>query len=122
TVVLTFDDGPTKEFTPRILDALKEENVKVTFFAVGSQAEREPEILRREIADGHELGNHSFSHPDLGKIGELNADLEINSTNRLFEALTGHSTVLFRPPFRSDDRPTVKEDLLAIQNGERNGM
>lgn len=122
TVVLTFDDGPTKQYTPRILDTLAQLDVHATFFAVGAQAEREPEILRREIAEGHEIGNHSFSHPDLGKIGPLEADLEINSTNRLFEALTGRSTVLFRPPFRSDDRPTVTEDLLAIENGERNAM
>ena len=122
TVVLTFDDGPTAEYTPKILDTLKDKNVKATFFAVGSRAEREPELLRREVLEGHEVGNHSFSHPDLGKISEFNADLEINSTNRLFEALTGKSTVLFRPPFRSDDRPTVSEDLLAIQYGERNGM
>jgi peptidoglycan-N-acetylglucosamine deacetylase len=122
TIVLTFDDGPTAEYTPAILEALKAEGVHATFFAVGSQAEREPELLRRIVADGHELGNHSFSHPDMGKISEFDADLQINSTNRLFEALTGKSTVLFRPPFRSDDRPTVKEDLLAIQYGERNGM
>ncbi|MGZ3452839.1 MAG: glycosyltransferase [Polyangiales bacterium] len=122
TVVLTFDDGPHGDWTPKILDVLKAEHVKASFFAVGSRAEREPELLRRIVAEGHELGNHSFSHPDLGKISDNHADLEINSTNRLFEALTGKGTVLFRPPFRSDDRPTVTEDLLAIQNGERNGM
>lgn len=122
TVVLTFDDGPHPEWTPQILDILKAEGVHATFFEVGAQAEREPELVKRVIAEGHEIGNHSFSHPDLGKISAEHADIEINSTNRLFEALTGHGTVLFRPPFRSDDRPTVKEDLLAIQNGERNGM
>lgn len=122
TVVLTFDDGPHADFTPKILDILAQEKVKAAFFVVGSRAEREPELFKRIVQEGHEIGNHSFSHPDLGKIGEQHADLEINSTNRLFEALTGRGTVLFRPPFRSDDRPTVREDLLAIQNGERNGM
>jgi cellulose synthase/poly-beta-1,6-N-acetylglucosamine synthase-like glycosyltransferase/peptidoglycan/xylan/chitin deacetylase (PgdA/CDA1 family) len=122
TVVLTFDDGPHEEYTGQILDALAEEQVKAAFFVVGSRAEREPEMLKRIVAEGHEVGNHSFSHPDLGKISDQHADLEINSTNRLLEALTGRGTVLFRPPFRSDDRPTVKEDLLAIQNGQRNGM
>ncbi len=122
TVVLTFDDGPHEEYTGAILDILKEEGVKAAFFVVGSRAEREPELFRRVVHEGHEVGNHSFSHPDLGKISDNHADLEINSTNRLLEALTGRGTVLFRPPFRSDDRPTVKEDLLAIQNGERNGM
>jgi peptidoglycan-N-acetylglucosamine deacetylase len=122
TVVLTFDDGPHEEYTGKVLDILKEEHVKAAFFVVGSRAEREPELFKRIVNEGHEVGNHSFSHPDLGKISENHADLEINSTNRLLEALTGRGTVLFRPPFRSDDRPTVKEDLLAIQNGERNGM
>ncbi|MBI2393107.1 MAG: glycosyltransferase [Deltaproteobacteria bacterium] len=122
TVVLTFDDGPHEEFTPKILDVLREEGVKAAFFVVGSRAERDPEIFKRLVREGHEVGNHSFSHPDLGKISDQHADLEINSTNRLLEALTGRGTVLFRPPFRSDDRPTVREDLLAIQNGERNGM
>jgi cellulose synthase/poly-beta-1,6-N-acetylglucosamine synthase-like glycosyltransferase/peptidoglycan/xylan/chitin deacetylase (PgdA/CDA1 family) len=122
TVVLTFDDGPHESYTPKILDILKEEGVKAAFFVVGSRVEREPELFKRVVAEGHEIGNHSFSHPDLGKISEGKADLEINSTNRLFEALTGRGTVLFRPPFRSDDRPTVVEDLLAIRNGERNGM
>lgn len=122
TVVLTFDDGPHAEFTPQILDALRDEHVKAAFFVVGSRVEREPELVRRMVHEGHEIGNHSFSHPDLGRISERHADLEINSTNRLFEAITGRGTVLFRPPFRSDDRPTVREDLLAIQNGERNGM
>jgi len=122
TVVLTFDDGPHEEYTGGILDVLKEEQVKAAFFVVGSRAEREPELFKRIVSEGHEVGNHSFSHPDLGKISDKHADLEINSTNRLLEALTGRGTVLFRPPFRSDDRPTVREDLLAIQNGERNGM
>lgn len=122
TVVLTFDDGPHEIYTGQVLDILKEEHVKAAFFVVGSRAEREPELFKRIVLEGHEVGNHSFSHPDLGKISAQHADLEINSTNRLLEALTGRGTVLFRPPFRSDDRPTVKEDLLAIQNGERNGM
>lgn len=122
TVVLTFDDGPHAQWTPKVLDVLKTEGVKATFFVVGSRVEREPELFKRVVAEGHEIGNHSFSHPDLGKITAGNADLEINATNRLFEALTGRGTVLFRPPFRSDDRPTVTEDLLAIRNGERSGM
>lgn len=122
TVVLTFDDGPHADFTPAILDVLAKERVPAVFFVLGSRAEREPELVRRIVGEGHELGNHSFSHPDLGKIGDGRADLEINSTNRLLEALTGVGTVLFRPPFRSDDRPTVREDLIAIQNGARNGM
>jgi cellulose synthase/poly-beta-1,6-N-acetylglucosamine synthase-like glycosyltransferase/peptidoglycan/xylan/chitin deacetylase (PgdA/CDA1 family) len=121
-VALTFDDGPSRAFTPGVLDALREEGVHATFFVVGGQIERAPELLGRLVAEGHELGNHSFSHPDLGTISRGDADLQINATNRLIESLTGRSTILFRPPFRSDDRPTVAEDLIAIRHGERNGM
>jgi cellulose synthase/poly-beta-1,6-N-acetylglucosamine synthase-like glycosyltransferase/peptidoglycan/xylan/chitin deacetylase (PgdA/CDA1 family) len=122
TVVLTFDDGPNREFTPAVLDILREEHVKAAFFVVGSQVEREPRLLQRVAAEGHEIGNHSFSHPDLGKIAGAEADLQVNATNRLLEAVTGRSTVLFRPPFRSDGCAEVLEDLVAIENGERNGM
>ncbi len=122
TVVLTFDDGPNREFTPAVLEILREERVRAAFFVVGSQVEREPKLLERIAAEGHEIGNHSFSHPDLGKIAGAEADLQVNATNRLIEAVTGRSTVLFRPPFRSDGCAEVLEDLIAIENGERNGM
>lgn len=121
-VVLTFDDGPSRAYTPAVLDALRDEGVRATFFVVGGQIERAPELLARVVAEGHELGNHSFSHPDLGTISRADADLQINATNRLLETIAGRGTVLFRPPFRSDDRPTVAEDLVAIRHGERNGM
>ncbi len=122
TIVLTFDDGPSREWTPKVLDILREQGVHAAFFVVGSAVVREPRLLERIVAEGHEVGNHSFTHPDLGRIAPDDADLQINSENRLIEAVTGRSTVLFRPPFRSDGVAEVLEDLLAIENGERNGM
>jgi cellulose synthase/poly-beta-1,6-N-acetylglucosamine synthase-like glycosyltransferase/peptidoglycan/xylan/chitin deacetylase (PgdA/CDA1 family) len=121
-VSLTFDDGPDVDFTSQILDILRDKHVYATFFLVGSRAEREPELVRRIVAEGHELGNHSFSHPDLGLIETRAADLEIRATNLLFGAITDRSTLLFRPPFRSDDAPTGLEDLAAVESGERNRM
>jgi len=121
-IALTFDDGPDEHFTAPILDVLRDEGVKATFFMVGARVQREPELVRRIVAEGHEFGNHSFSHPDLGKVNKTNADLEINATNRLYEAALGRTTLLFRPPFRSDDAASSREDLIALINGQRNGM
>jgi cellulose synthase/poly-beta-1,6-N-acetylglucosamine synthase-like glycosyltransferase/peptidoglycan/xylan/chitin deacetylase (PgdA/CDA1 family) len=121
-VALTFDDGPDPEFTPAILDLLGQYGVKATFFMIGSRVERDPELVRRLVAEGHETGNHSFSHPDFGRIANRNADLEIRATNLLLASVTGRSTLLFRPPFRADDTPQTQEDLLGIQSAMRNGM
>jgi peptidoglycan-N-acetylglucosamine deacetylase len=121
-VALTFDDGPDPEFTPAVLDVLAQYGVKATFFMIGSRVERDPELVRRLVAEGHEIGNHSFSHPDFGRIADRNANLEIRATNLLLASVTGRSTLLFRPPFRADDTPQSQEDLLGIEAAMRNGM
>ena len=121
-VVLTFDDGPDPAWTPQILDILREEGVHATFFLVGARVERDPELVRRLVDEGHELGNHSFSHADLGEIAPTTAALEVAATSRLFESVAGRSTLLFRPPFRSDDAPTDPKDLLAIAVGTDAGL
>jgi len=114
-VALTFDDGPNPQWTPAILDILKEKGVKATFFVVGSEAERHPEIVRRIVAEGHEIGNHSFSHPNLAEAPPALIRLELNATQRLIESLTGRSTTLFRPPYNADSRPSNIEELVPIQ-------
>jgi peptidoglycan/xylan/chitin deacetylase (PgdA/CDA1 family) len=77
-LVLTFDDGPWPGTTPKILDALKHECVRATFFLLGRNVEAHPEIARREMAEGHSLGHHSFSHPLLGRMALARAEAEIN--------------------------------------------
>lgn len=114
-VALTFDDGPDPEWTPAILDILKDRNVKATFFVVGTEAERHPEIIERIIAEGHEIGNHSFTHPNLAEAPESLIRLELNATQRLVESLTGRSTLLFRPPYNADSRPSHLEELTPIR-------
>lgn len=121
-VALTFDDGPDPEFTPSVLDLLAKYGVKATFFLIGTRVERDPEIVQRIVAEGHEIGNHSFSHPDFGIIAARNANVEIRATNLLLASITGRSALLFRPPFRADDAPQTQEDLAGIEAAMRNDM
>ena len=76
-VALTFDDGPDPQTTPRILDTLRQHHVKATFFVVGSQVERHPDLLRRIVEEGHTIGNHTYDHADMSKLtpGQIRAEL-----------------------------------------------
>ncbi|MDX2156365.1 MAG: glycosyltransferase [Hyphomicrobiaceae bacterium] len=98
-VALTFDDGPDPHVTPRILDILAEKGVKATFYIVGTNAARHPEIVRRIYAEGHDIGNHSYSHPDMMKLGRQEIARDLNSVQRLLESEVGINTVLFRAPY-----------------------
>ena len=97
-VALTFDDGPDAEWTPKILDILAREKTPATFFVIGENAMAHPGLMRRIVAEGHELGNHSFTHPNLAEVSQLGTRLELNTTQRVIEAYTGVSTRLFRAP------------------------
>ncbi|HYV24848.1 MAG TPA: glycosyltransferase [Pyrinomonadaceae bacterium] len=118
-IALTFDDGPDPDWTPRILDILKRENVPATFFVIGKNGQAYPDLLRRMVNEGHEVGNHTFTHPNLGEIPGKITDLELNATQRLIESITGRSTVLFRPPYFGDaeaDRPEEVEPAIRAKN------
>lgn len=97
-IAITFDDGPHGKYTPIILDILKKYGVSATFFVVGTNADRFPEIVRREIAEGHEIGSHTYYHRHISRMNgeELRDDLEMNE-QKLLE-LTGMRPTLFRPP------------------------
>jgi len=110
-IVLTFDDGPDPVWTPKILDILKQENVKAAFFVVGQNGQSYPEIIKRIAAEGHEIGNHSFTHPNLAEVPARVTDLELNATQRLIESLTGHSTRLFRAPYFGDAEPRTPDEI-----------
>jgi len=95
---LTFDDGPHPEVTPALLDLLAEHAAKATFFLLGANAERYPEIARRIVAEGHAIGNHSYSHPRFATI-DLDAQrVEIDRTDRILAAFDGSPRHWFRPP------------------------
>jgi peptidoglycan/xylan/chitin deacetylase (PgdA/CDA1 family) len=97
-IALTFDDGPHYKYTHEILDILKEYNVKATFFVIGKLAERYPEIILRELAEGHEIGNHTWSHPKISKCSSVKLVNEIILTERILNEIADYRPKIFRPP------------------------
>jgi cellulose synthase/poly-beta-1,6-N-acetylglucosamine synthase-like glycosyltransferase/peptidoglycan/xylan/chitin deacetylase (PgdA/CDA1 family)/spore germination protein YaaH len=120
-VALTFDDGPDETWTPRILSVLERMNAPATFFVIGEEAIVHPELLRRIAADGDEIGNHSYTHPNMVELPPVGARLEINATQRLIEAYTGRSTRLFRAPYFGDAEPTTADELLPALIAQQHG-
>jgi peptidoglycan/xylan/chitin deacetylase (PgdA/CDA1 family) len=98
-VALTFDDGPSVPATARILDILREQHVRATFFVCGVAAQRHPDLVRRIVAEGHGLGNHTYSHPYLHLKSRWNIAAEIDRTQGVLERITGRRPQLFRPPY-----------------------
>ncbi|AIE87644.1 glycosyltransferase [Fimbriimonas ginsengisoli] len=120
-LALTFDDGPDGEYTGPILDELKRLGVKATFFVVGRNVEARPDLLRRIYAEGHEVGSHTFFHPDLGMVSPRRAALELNATQRSIQSVIGHSTTLFRPPFNADSEPQAPAEVEPVNIADRMG-
>ncbi len=114
TVVLTFDDGPSSEYTPEILKILKAEKVPASFFVVGINAENNLGLLKEIYDDGYEIGNHTFTHPNLAEENTAVVDFELNATRKLIETMTGHSTILFRPPYNADAEPETMDEIIPI--------
>ncbi len=100
-VALTFDDGPSAATTSRLLDILKEKNVKVTFFVLGNLAERNPALLQREEAEGHEVGSHTPYHNQQTKLSPASIQAEAATMNQIFINILGHSPAFTRPPYGS---------------------
>jgi len=120
-VALTFDDGPDAEWTPQILDVLKREGVPASFFIIGENGQANPDLIKRIVNEGHDIGNHTFTHPNLGEIPVRVTDLEMNATERLIESLTGRTTTLFRPPYFGDAEPTTPDEVEPIVEAKRLG-
>jgi poly-beta-1,6 N-acetyl-D-glucosamine synthase len=118
-IVLTFDDGPNKSYTPKILDILKSYGIKASFFIIGKYAVKHPDIIKRIYDEGHEIGNHTFSHPDFFDVSTNKIKKELNATQRVIQQITGHSTLLFRFPYGLRTRNITKnelEPLMAVQD------
>lgn len=98
-IALTFDDGPHPVYTPQMLDGLKEKNVKATFFLLGQQVEKYPDIVKRMSDEGHLIGNHSYKHEQLSKLSSVQACSQVNRTNELIQSITGEYPEYLRPPF-----------------------
>ncbi len=97
-VAITFDDGPNPVYTPQILDILKEKEVKATFFAVGLHVKKYPDIARRIVAEGHDIGNHTYTHKDLVPSTRRMVLAQVHKTDQVIKRVTGVATNLFRPP------------------------
>jgi peptidoglycan/xylan/chitin deacetylase (PgdA/CDA1 family)/spore germination protein YaaH/GT2 family glycosyltransferase len=120
-VALTFDDGPDAVWTPPILDILKAAHVPATFFVIGENAIMHPGLLRRIIAQGSEIGSHSYTHPNLAQVSPRGISLELNSTQRLIEAYTGHAVRLFRAPYFGDAEPTTADEIGPALEAQKAG-
>ena len=120
-IALTFDDGPDPDYTPRILDILEAKKVPGTFFVIGENAIGNADIIRRIARDGFELGNHSYTHPNLAEVSDFGTLLELNATQRLIESYTGHSTRLFRAPYFGDAEPTTADELRPAELAQARG-
>lgn len=108
-IALTFDDGPDKDFTPQVLDILKKNDIKATFFVVGENVGWNPEILKRQYEEGHEIGNHTFTHINVSKRRYEDIYKEINDTQEAVKKVIGEEPKLFRPPYRA-----ISKDMCNI--------
>jgi len=120
-IALTFDDGPDPQWTPRILDILKRYNVPATFFMVGENGLTERGLLERIVREGHEIGSHTYTHPNLAGASATDTDIELNANQRLFQAFTGRSLRLFRAPYFGDAEPTTADELGPVFRAQERG-
>ncbi|MGA2434545.1 MAG: polysaccharide deacetylase family protein, partial [Bryobacteraceae bacterium] len=121
SIALSFDDGPDPEYTPKILDILKARKVPAAFFVVGVNAEQYPDLVRREYGEGHEIGNHTYSHPNIAGTSEERTRLELTATERIIEHTIGVATTLFRPPYNADSEPQTPEEIIPILRAQEAG-
>ncbi len=114
-IALSFDDGPDPKWTPQILDILKEKKAPATFFAIGESANRYPSVLKREYEEGHEIGNHTYTHEHFDENSPAaTVHFELNLTERLIESTIGVKTVLFRPPYGIDHQPETANEVSML--------
>ena len=116
-LAVSFDDGPDRKVTNKVLDILDSKSVKATFFVVGKNALQNKDLLQRAYRDGHDIGNHTYSHPRVSELSNADLELELTSTQRVLEATLGIHTKLFRPTFGGG--PEDPENLGVIEQASR---
>jgi cellulose synthase/poly-beta-1,6-N-acetylglucosamine synthase-like glycosyltransferase/peptidoglycan/xylan/chitin deacetylase (PgdA/CDA1 family) len=121
TIALTFDDGPDPVWTPKVLDLLKAQKVKATFFVVGTEVAAHPELARRIVAEGHEIALHTFTHANLSKVPGWRRSLELRQSQLILAGATGVSTPLLRPPYSSETDALTDADWTSIQETRKAG-
>jgi cellulose synthase/poly-beta-1,6-N-acetylglucosamine synthase-like glycosyltransferase/peptidoglycan/xylan/chitin deacetylase (PgdA/CDA1 family)/spore germination protein YaaH len=118
-VAISFDDGPDPKWTPKILDVLKKKNVKGTFFLIGDEAAENIGLMQRIAREGNEIGNHTYTHPDISEISPQQLDLQVKLTERLFVSKLNVQPLYFRPPYDIDEEPETDDQaapVVPIQN------
>ena len=120
-VALSFDDGPDPKWTPKILDILRNKGVKGTFLMIGDEAAQNVGLMKRVVREGHEIGNHTWTHPDISEISNAQLDLEIKLTERLFASKLGIQPLYFRPPYDIDEEPDTDDQAAPVERIQQDG-
>src|ERR1700728_2201259 len=120
-VALTFDDGPDPDWTPKILDVLKQKHATATFFLIGIQTDKFSSIAKRIYREGNTIGNHTFTHPDVSNISTAYMKVELNLTERLFASLVGIRATLMRPPYAIDEEPDTADQVRPLDVSQEMG-
>jgi peptidoglycan/xylan/chitin deacetylase (PgdA/CDA1 family) len=113
-IAMTFDDGPSAENTPRLLDILKQRGIKATFFLIGQNVQENPAIAKRILAEGHEIGNHTWTHPQLSKLSDDKVKTEIGKTQDAIKEASGYTPTIIRPPYgaiTTREKEWIEKDL-----------
>lgn len=121
TIAITFDDGPDPDWTPKVLDLLKAQGVKATFFVIGTEVAAHPALARRIVAEGHQIGVHTFTHANLSAIPGWRRSLELRQTQLILAGATGVSTPLLRPPYSSVPDALTNVDWASIKHSREAG-
>ncbi|HLV89323.1 MAG TPA: glycosyltransferase [Candidatus Sulfotelmatobacter sp.] len=114
-VAITFDDGPDPEWTPKILNVLKQKHATATFFLIGIQTDKFSGIAKRIYNEGNAIGNHTFTHPDVSNISTAHMKVELNLTERLFGSMLGIRATMMRPPYAIDEEPDTADQVRPLE-------
>ncbi len=112
-IAITFDDGPSPNWTPKILDELKKADIKATFFMIGHHVQKYPQVAKRVVEEGHEVGNHGYAHSVVLYYKPAEIEEEIKYTEHVIQEITGYTTKIFRPP-KAWLRTAIKDKIKSM--------
>ena len=121
-IALSFDDGPDPKWTPKILDVLKQHRATGTFMLIGAEAADNISVMQRVVREGNEIGNHTWTHPDISEISSRQLYLEVSLTERLFESKLGIQPLYFRPPYDIDEEPDTDDEAEPAWRIQQDGL
>jgi biofilm PGA synthesis N-glycosyltransferase PgaC len=121
TISITFDDGPDPKATPALLDVLSASKTPATFFVLGKNVAKYPEIVARMVREGHAVGTHTLTHPDIAEAPSWRAHLEMDASGRVLRAVAGQDTAYWRMPFLGEDERSLQENIDGLLRAQRLG-